>query len=86
MAILDDSIGYAAADNGTFLGKTEPSRQTKFSWWEVFYHNGKIIACVYAGMNGDFCCCEEVKESELGSYVDDVDVARQTLEKVRGKL
>lgn len=83
---LDDKIGYDASDHGTPLGKTEPTRESKFSWFEVFYHNGKIIACVYAGQNGDFCFCEEVEESKLSSYVeDDISIVLERLQSAKNK-
>lgn len=71
---VNEKIAQAAADNGVKIGETEPSRETKGSWWEVFkLENGDIIACVM----GDWgvSCGEKITPTELKYYVDDVEAA-----------
>lgn len=76
---VEDSVGYAASDNGKLIGQTEPSRETKFSWWMVYLHEGKIYACCYEGQDGNFCFAEEITEDEVHLYVDDPEKAKSFL-------
>lgn len=70
-----------ASEKGVLIGKTEPCRETKFSWWEVFFYNEKIIACVCweTGISGG----EEITEDELNLFVDEPIAAKEKIKKAR---
>ena len=65
----------AAAESGLLIGQTEPTRETKWSWWKVYVTpSGDIIACVMADAVG-VVCGEKLDKSEVGRYVDDTQAA-----------
>lgn len=64
-----DSTAASKATEGKLLGRTEPCRETKYSWWQVYYKDGIITACVF--FDGVVTCGEEIEEKELSMYVDD---------------
>lgn len=82
MSHVNEQDARKAAERGTLIGKTEPGRDTKGTWWQVYLHDGELIACVFDEMWGA-SCGERIDESELGSYCDDVDAARTALTKAR---
>jgi hypothetical protein len=66
-----------AKDNGLLLGCTEPSRETKGSWWEVFLVKNEIIACVM--FDGGVSCGERITKDELHLYCDSPESALEIL-------
>jgi hypothetical protein len=81
---VGQEIAQEAFEKGVFLGKTEPCRETKYSWWDVRYHNGKIIACVMHDDTG-VSCGEEIKTTSLHLYTDNPLEAHRNLENVLKK-
>jgi len=75
---VDEQVAKAARSTGMLIGKTEPSRETKGSWWEVYANNGELIACVMVGPDW-VSCGESLPSTELHMYVDDIDAARAAL-------
>ena len=79
---VEYDVAIAARKNGVKLGETQPCRETKYSWWEVFYYNGEIIACVMDDENG-VVCAEYTKESEIVNYLGDDEAALKILASAR---
>lgn len=72
-------VGQEASERasaaGRLIGRTEPTRETKGSWWEVYVMpDGSIIACVMDGTVG-VVCGEQIERSEVGRYVDNEEAA-----------
>ena len=80
---VNELVAIEASENGILLGKTDPSRETKYSWWEVFFYQNKVIACVC--FEGGVSCGEEITEEELTLYVDDEKIAKENLAKAKEK-
>lgn len=81
--ITNEAIINDFEDNGTLIGTTEPSRETKYSYWEAYAKDGKIIAVVCA--NGwSVGCGEEIAVDELGMFVDDKEQAINLLKDIEG--
>lgn len=76
---VNEQIAKAARSTGTLIGKTEPCRETKGSWWEVYVNKGELTACVMAGPDW-VSCGESLPSTELHLYVDDVEAAQAALE------
>ncbi len=75
---VDEKIAQAAHDYGIKIGETEPSRETKGSWWEVFLvEGGDIIACVMTDWG--VSCGEKILPDEVKLYVDDVEASMGSL-------
>jgi hypothetical protein len=74
---VNDVAARTAHDRGIKIGETEPSRETKYSWWEVYKWSDYIIACVMTE-NG-VTCGEEILMDELHLYVDDIKSAKNKL-------
>jgi hypothetical protein len=70
---VDEETARSFAD-GIFLGKTEPMRETKYMWWEVYLKGGDIIACAIDESYG-ICCGEKITISEISAYVEDDEEA-----------
>jgi len=67
---VTEEIANNAADKGKLIGKTEPTVETKFSWWEVYEYEGKHIACVCTG--DGVSCGEQIEPEEFHLYMDKV--------------
>ena len=76
---IDDAFSRTAHKSGAMIGMTSPSRETKFTHWEVMAYKGRIIACVI-GEIGFYSCAEEILPNELPAYCDDPNVARWAFE------
>ena len=77
---VNDTIARNAVINGKLIGRTEPSQETKYSWWQVYVlPNDEIIACVFTDDTG-VCCGELITQEQLGQYVDDEVEARKLLD------
>jgi len=75
---VNENVAIEFAQTGTLIGKTEPSRETKWTWWEVYTKDDRIVACVVDEENG-IICGEEISRQELPGYVDDIENALETL-------
>ena len=75
---MNDTNAREFARTGTEIGRTEPSRETKWSWWQVYSKDDRIVACVVDEDNG-IICGEEITRQELPSYVDDIEEALELL-------
>ncbi len=67
--LVDDALLREVTENGELLGKTAPSRETKYSWFQVYRYKDEIIACVYDEDNGAVCG-ERITEDQLDAYID----------------
>ncbi len=76
-----ESEAKYAAENGVKIGETAPCKESKGSWWEVYYLDGKIFATV----NTDWgvSCGEVVSDDEVKFYVDDVEGAEINIENLK---
>lgn len=72
---IDDSVMNKALDSGKLIGKSEPTRDTKFSWYGVYLFEGCLIAIVFQAPDDWAICAEEITKDELPLYVDDLPAA-----------
>jgi len=80
---VPDEYMYQAINGGTLIGRTEPDRHSKYSWWQVYWFEDKALAVVFDEENGAICAEEVLTTEALSSYVDDVDAALDVLEHIR---
>lgn len=66
---IDQNEARKAALKGLQVGQTEPSRETKGTWWEVYLFDGRLIACVLDPSLG-VVCGEEITETDIDLYCD----------------
>lgn len=66
---VDEATARAHAEKGTLIGKTEPCRDSKYMWWEVYEYNGIKIACCCEDSYG-IVCGDQIEEHELEMYRD----------------
>lgn len=76
----EDEATFAAI-NGIKIGETQPCKESKGSWWEVFYVDGNITATVNTNLG--ISCGEIINEDELCLYVDDFEDASINLENLK---
>jgi len=67
MAFIDDLLAYDAIDNGEFVGKQEPSRESKGGWYEVYRLNGKVYAIGF-DRDSNMSFGEEITEAQIPLY------------------
>lgn len=73
-------------DNGTLLGEMQPTKDSKGSWSELFYYNGKLISILYADTQDCWSVCAyEVEEEEINNNVDDPEKAKSILANKRNQ-
>jgi hypothetical protein len=68
MAFIDDSAAYDALDNGEFVGRQEPTRESKGGWYEVYRLNGKVYA-IAIDRDSNMIFGEEITEDEISQYI-----------------
>ena len=73
--IYNDELKNEAIKNGVLIGKSSPSRETQFYWWQVYLYNDRIFACVFPNTD----TVEEISPDEVSAYVDDVEEANRFL-------
>ncbi|MFZ2452592.1 MAG: hypothetical protein WAW36_18955 [Methylovulum miyakonense] len=82
--LIDDKLANQACDKGLKVGQTSPSRETKYSWFQVYKLEDQLIACVMDESIG--CVCgEAISTDELGGYVDDLEAAWVLLRQAEGE-
>lgn len=69
--IGDDEFLDVVYNDGVKIGETEPTRDTKFLYYEVYLYNGSLYACVMD--SGSIVCGEQISIDELSLYVDSLD-------------
>jgi len=75
---IDEVLAKKVYNSGRKIGETEPSRETKGSWWEVFYiPTDGLYACVMTSWGVE--CGEKISKDELPMYCDDVEKARELI-------
>ena len=74
---VDEIVAQKAYDEGIKIGETEPCRESKGSWWEVYKTSKGIIACVLTSWG--VSCGEKITEDELHMYVDNLEAAKVAL-------
>ena len=77
---VNETAAREAHKNGTKIGETEPTRETKGTWWEVFKSGEDIIACVMS--EDGVVCGERITPAELDMYVDDTETAILNLARI----
>ena len=68
---------------GRLIGVTEPCSETKGMWWQVYAHEGQIVALgmEHSIMLGTVAIhATLIKQNELPHYCDDPNVARWAIE------
>ena len=78
---INEKIAAEAAEHGTLIGKTEPCRETKGMWWEVYSYRNELIACGCDSVAG-ICFGERLTLNELERYCDDLLEARNNYERL----
>lgn len=79
--LTGESLAYKAADKGVKLGETKPSRETKGSWYEVYYYEEKIIAVIFFDLQNCYIADGEfIEKEELAQYTEDTEKAFSILE------
>lgn len=78
---VSEDVAQRAAENGAEVGRTEPSRETKGSWWQVYAIDGELIACVFTGWGAS--CGERITADELPLYTDDPHAALEKFNTAR---
>lgn len=69
---INEKPANIAKDNGVLIGKTSVDPENENSWWEVYVHEGKIVACSFFQSGwGRASCGDEITIEELKSYVDE---------------
>jgi hypothetical protein len=61
---VSESVAKDFVENGKLIGRTEPTRESKYTWWEVYEKADEIVACVFSDMG-----CSEAKRSTAQSYI-----------------
>ncbi len=80
---VDGDETARAMRGGTKLGSSTPSSETKWSYYEVYAYNGKIVVCVMSGGEWNECVCgEEITADMLDQYVNEPDTAVEIFEKL----
>lgn len=69
MKYVDKNTASHFHDTGEFIGKTTPCQESKWSWWEVFKIDNKIVACVMTDYGVQ--CGKEISEENLRFYIDE---------------
>jgi hypothetical protein len=78
---VPSEITREAVRSGVRLGRTQPSEETKGSWWDVRFYDGKIIACsMWAGGPS---AGKDIDERDLHRYVAYPKTARRLLQAAR---
>lgn len=67
MKHVNKTVACHFHDDGEFIGKTNPCRESKWTWWEVFKIENVIVACVMTSQGVQ--CGEEISENELRFYI-----------------
>lgn len=75
---IDEKTARQAALTGTMIGKTNPCRETKGMWWQVYWDGKQLTACVLDDSWG-ISCGEQISEIELDLYCDDPIAARRVM-------
>jgi len=71
---------------GRLIGVTEPCSETKGMWWQVYAHEGQIVALGMSHLGGAAMIgavanhATLIKQNELPHYCDDPNVARWAIE------
>lgn len=66
---VGEAEAQEAADKGALIGKLTPCAETKWTWFEVYRHEGKLFAVVMSPGYG-VSCGELISESEIPLYCD----------------
>lgn len=78
--LTGEQLACKAADNGIKLGETKPSRETKGSWYEVYYYQNQIIAVIfYDTQNCYIADGEFITKEQLDQYTEDPEQAIEIL-------
>lgn len=64
---VGESVAKEWHDNGLKVAFSEPSRETKGSWWEVYLYQDRLIACVMYD-SSYVSCGEEISKAEIEAY------------------
>lgn len=83
--LVGENRAYLAAAQGVKLGETRPSKETKGSWFEVYFHKNEIIAVIFFDTQNCYIADGEIiDESELKMYTEDPEEAIAKLLSLRG--
>jgi hypothetical protein len=72
---VNEEITKEASSKGKLIGIAEASEETKGMGWAVYFHEGKLMACITAGGTDVIGGGEEISRNELSLYCDDLDSA-----------
>lgn len=75
---VNERVAQRFASEGRLIGKCEPCEGSKGTWWQVYELDGEIVACVFSRWG--VSCGDMISREELGSYVDDADVAMSLID------
>jgi hypothetical protein len=65
---VDIVVATEASEHGILVGKSVPCPETKWTWWEVYRHKDKLVACAMSEQGVG--CGIVIEEGELPKYVD----------------